>query len=56
MSEKTATESLKKIEILIDESASKLETMYLVNIPGMRESIIEGLKTHLEECIEELDW
>ena len=32
------------------------ETLYLTSIPGMRESIIEGLKTPIEECIEELDW
>lgn len=28
------------------------ETVYLLSIPGMRESIIEGLKTPLEECVE----
>jgi prevent-host-death family protein len=32
------------------------ETLYLTSIPGMRESIIEGLKTPVEECDEELDW
>lgn len=32
------------------------ETLYLTSIPGIRESIIEGLKTPIEECIEELDW
>ncbi len=31
------------------------ETLYLSSIPGMRESIIEGLKTPVEET-EELDW
>lgn len=31
------------------------ETLHLVTIPGMRESIIEGLNTPIEEC-EELDW
>ena len=31
------------------------ETLYLSSIPGMRESIIEGLKTPVEEK-EELDW
>ncbi|MCG8482798.1 MAG: type II toxin-antitoxin system Phd/YefM family antitoxin [Clostridia bacterium] len=31
------------------------ETLYLVSIPGMRESIIEGLNTPIEEC-EALDW
>lgn len=32
------------------------ETLYLVSIPGMRESIIEGMETDLEECDKELDW
>ena len=31
------------------------ETLYLTSVPGMRESIIEGLKTPVEECDEELD-
>lgn len=29
------------------------ETMYLLSIPGMRESIIEGLDTPVEECSDE---
>ena len=32
------------------------ETMHLLNIPGMRESIREGLATPVEDCKEELDW
>ncbi|MFH2066729.1 MAG: type II toxin-antitoxin system Phd/YefM family antitoxin [Pseudomonadota bacterium] len=32
------------------------ETMYLLSIPGMRESIREGLATPVENCNEELDW
>jgi prevent-host-death family protein len=32
------------------------ETLYLLSVPGMRESIREGLKTPVEECSEELDW
>jgi len=32
------------------------ETLYLVSIPGMRESIRRGLKTPIEKCEEELDW
>jgi len=32
------------------------ETLYLTSIPGMRESIREGLKTPVEECDEGLDW
>lgn len=32
------------------------ETLYLSSIPGMRESIKEGLETSLEECSQKLDW
>ena len=32
------------------------ETLYLFSIPGMRESIIEGMKTPLSKCSKELKW
>lgn len=32
------------------------ETLYLLSIPGMRESIREGLATPLSECAAELNW
>ncbi len=32
------------------------ETLVLLSIPGMRESIRDGLETRLEDCVEELDW
>ncbi|HEV7519034.1 MAG TPA: type II toxin-antitoxin system Phd/YefM family antitoxin [Thermoanaerobaculia bacterium] len=32
------------------------ETMYLLSIPGMRESIREGLATPIEECSEDPGW
>jgi prevent-host-death family protein len=32
------------------------ETLYLLSIPGMRESIKEGMNTPIEECDTELDW
>lgn len=32
------------------------ETMYLLSVPGMRESIQEGLKEKLSDCSEDLDW
>ena len=32
------------------------ETLYLLSIPGMRESIQEGLRTPVEECTEDLKW
>lgn len=44
--------------VLISEEdwRSIQETMFLLNIPGMRESIREGLATPIEECNENLDW
>jgi len=32
------------------------ETLFLVSIPGMRDSIIEGMETDINECDKELDW
>jgi len=32
------------------------ETLYLTSIPGMRESIVEGMETSAEECDKDLDW
>lgn len=32
------------------------ETLHLTSISGMKDSIIEGLNTSVEECVEELDW
>jgi prevent-host-death family protein len=32
------------------------ETLFLLSIPGMRDSIREGLATPIDDCQEELDW
>ena len=32
------------------------ETLYLLSIPGMRESIRRGLKTPVKKCSPNLDW
>ena len=32
------------------------ETLYLLSVPGMRESIVEGMDTAVDECDESLDW
>lgn len=32
------------------------ETLYLLSVPGMRESIREGMDTPVDECAGELDW
>ena len=39
-----------------DDWHSIQETLYLLSIPGMRESIREGLDTPLEKTDEALDW
>ena len=39
-----------------DDWRSIQETLYLSSIPGMQESIIEGLRTPVEETDEKLDW
>ena len=32
------------------------ETIYLLNLPGMRESIQDSLSTPIEDCKEEIEW
>ena len=32
------------------------ETLYLLSVPGMRESIREGMGTPVDQCDEELNW
>lgn len=32
------------------------ETLYLISIPEMRESIIQGLNTPIKDCNQDLDW
>ena len=43
--------------LLSEEDWSAInETIYLLSVPGMRESIKEGLTQSLDECSRELDW
>lgn len=44
--------------LLISEEdwASLQETLYLLSIPGMGESIKKGMVTPLTKCSKELDW
>ncbi|MDM8540008.1 type II toxin-antitoxin system Phd/YefM family antitoxin [Desulfococcaceae bacterium HSG9] len=39
-----------------DDWESIQETLFLISIPGMRESIREGLNTPIEECKESIEW
>lgn len=58
-------EELKKLEELlhkcdaVDEKIRDIqETLYLLSIPGMKESILAGMNQPIEDCIswEELEW
>jgi antitoxin YefM len=42
--------------ISTEDWASIQETLYLLSVPGMRESIMEGLQTPVGECSQELEW
>jgi len=44
--------------VLLSEEdwAAVQETLYLMSIPGMRESIKHGMQTPVEECDGALDW
>ncbi len=38
-----------------DDYRSIQETLYLYSVPGMREKIMEGIKTPLDQCVEDSD-
>jgi len=40
----------------VQERESVQETLYLLSVPGMRESVREGLDTPISECTKEPDW
>jgi len=39
-----------------DDWQSIQETLHLLSIPGMRKSIVKGLKIPLEKCVKDLKW
>jgi hypothetical protein len=41
-----------------DNERSKQEAQYLLAIPGMKEKLIEGSKTPIEECedVDDINW
>ena len=39
-----------------DDWESIQETMHLLSIPGMRETVREGLATPVDECSKDLEW
>lgn len=44
------------VMISAEDYKSMQETLYLMSIPGMEESIEEGRKTKIEDCSTELPW
>jgi len=32
------------------------ETLYLLSVPGMRETLKKGMQEPISECLKELDW
>jgi PHD/YefM family antitoxin component YafN of YafNO toxin-antitoxin module len=52
------TRTLEFMNILVVEEDWNAirETAYLVSVPGLRESIIEGLATPIEQCEKEPGW
>jgi len=39
-----------------DDWRAVQETLYLTNVPGMRGSILKGLRTPVNKCSKELGW
>ena len=39
-----------------DDWRAVQETLHLLSIPGMRESILDGMKTPIADLEQELDW
>ena len=39
-----------------DDWRAVQETLYFHSVTGMKESIVEGMKTPVDECDEDLDW
>ncbi|WP_103669597.1 type II toxin-antitoxin system prevent-host-death family antitoxin [Pseudanabaena sp. BC1403] len=56
------TEAQVKLQYLINEVSQSQdwkgiqETIYLLSIPEVGESIVEGLATPISECSETLEW
>jgi PHD/YefM family antitoxin component YafN of YafNO toxin-antitoxin module len=44
--------------VLISEDVwrSIEETLFLTSIPGMKESIVAGMKENIEDCASTVDW
>lgn len=54
----TITNSRGKNAVLLSEDDWNAiqETLYLMSIPGLTESIVEGGRESLEDCLDEVEW
>jgi prevent-host-death family protein len=46
----------KAVLVSEDDWTAIQETLFLLSVPGMRESIREGMDAPVDECEEDLDW
>ena len=46
----------KAVLVSADDWNSIQETLYLLSVPGMRESIRKGLQTPVDKCARKLKW
>ena len=49
------TENGQAVLLSEEEFNGLMETLYLLGVPGMKERLLEGLHTPLEEC-DEFEW
>ena len=50
------TETGRAVLVSLTEWNAIQETLYLLSIPGMRESIREGMQTPVDQCSDGIDW
>jgi antitoxin YefM len=56
--EPVVIKSKRRNAVLLSESdwSALVETLHLVSLPGMRQSIQDGMNEQLAECSPELEW
>ena len=53
----TTTGKMGNAVLIAEDDCSAInETLSLLSLKGMRESIVEGIKTPLVECSKDLEW
>lgn len=50
------TDGASAVLVSVDDWRAIQETLHLLSIPGMRDSIREGLATPVDDCSDKLDW